>query len=110
MIENKVTLITGVSSGIGRATAQMLAERGALVLGTVREVGHTQPIAGVELICVDVTDPGSINTAVETALQKADRIDILINNAGYSIAGALEEPSVDEAHLLFETNSLASCA
>jgi NAD(P)-dependent dehydrogenase (short-subunit alcohol dehydrogenase family) len=104
MIENKVTLITGVSSGIGRAVAQMLAERGALVFGTARNVGRAQPIAGIELIPMDVTDPGSVNAAVETALQKARKIDILINNAGYSIAGALEETSVEEAHLLFETN------
>jgi NAD(P)-dependent dehydrogenase (short-subunit alcohol dehydrogenase family) len=104
MIENRVTLITGVSSGIGRATAQLLAERGALVFGTVRDVGHTQPIAGVELIRMDVTDPSTVNTAVEAALQKAGEIDILINNAGISITGALEETSIEEAHLLFETN------
>lgn len=104
MIENKVTLITGVSSGIGRATALMFAERGAVVFGTVRDVDHTQPIAGVELIRMDVTDPSSVNGAVETALRKAEKVDILINNAGYSIAGALQETSVEEARLLFETN------
>jgi NAD(P)-dependent dehydrogenase (short-subunit alcohol dehydrogenase family) len=104
VIENRVTLITGVSSGIGRVTAQMLAERGARVFGTVRDVDHTQSIAGVELICMDVTDPESVNAGVEATLQKTGKIDILINNAGYSIAGALEETSVEEAHLLFETN------
>jgi NAD(P)-dependent dehydrogenase (short-subunit alcohol dehydrogenase family) len=104
MIENKVTLITGVSSGIGRATAQLFAERGALVFGTVRNVAHAQPIAGVELICMDVTDVGTVNDAIEATLQKAGKIDILVNNAGSSIAGALEETSVEEAHLLFETN------
>lgn len=104
MFETKVTFITGVSSGIGRATAHLFAERGAFVFGTVRDVGHTQPLSGVELIYMDVTDPNSVNAAAETVLQKAGRIDILINNAGYSIAGALEETSVEEAHLLFETN------
>jgi NAD(P)-dependent dehydrogenase (short-subunit alcohol dehydrogenase family) len=104
MIENKVTLITGVSSGIGRATAQLLAERGALVFGTVRDVAHTQPIGGVEVICMNVTDAATVNDAVHATLRKAGKIDILINNAGYSIAGALEETSVEEAHLLFETN------
>jgi NAD(P)-dependent dehydrogenase (short-subunit alcohol dehydrogenase family) len=104
VIENRVTLITGVSSGIGRVTAQMLAEGGARVFGTVRDVDHTQSIAGVELICMDVTDPESVNAGVEATLQKTGKIDILINNAGYSIAGALEETSVEEAHLLFETN------
>jgi NAD(P)-dependent dehydrogenase (short-subunit alcohol dehydrogenase family) len=101
---NRVALITGVSSGIGRATAQMLAERGVLVFGTVRDMDHTQSIAGVELISMDVTDPESVTTGVEMTLQKAGNIDILINNAGFSIAGALEETSVDEARLLFETN------
>jgi NAD(P)-dependent dehydrogenase (short-subunit alcohol dehydrogenase family) len=101
---NRVALITGVSSGIGRATAQMLAERGVLVFGTVRDMDHTQSIAGVELMSMDVTDPESVTTGVEMTLQKAGNIDILINNAGFSIAGALEETSVDEARLLFETN------
>jgi NAD(P)-dependent dehydrogenase (short-subunit alcohol dehydrogenase family) len=104
MIANKVTLITGVSSGIGRAIAQVFAERGALVFGTVRDLGHIQPVAGVELVCMDVTDGGTVNDAVESTLQKAGKIDILVNNAGYSIAGALEETSIEEAHLLFETN------
>jgi NAD(P)-dependent dehydrogenase (short-subunit alcohol dehydrogenase family) len=104
MIENKVALITGVSSGIGRATAQLFAERGAFVFGTVRDVARTHSFTGAELIRLDVTDSGSVSIAVETALQKNGKIDILINNAGYSIAGALEETSIEEAHLLFETN------
>jgi len=70
MIENKVALITGVSSGIGRATAQLFAERGVLVFGTVRDVARTHPITEVELIRLDVTDSSSVNTAVETALKK----------------------------------------
>jgi NAD(P)-dependent dehydrogenase (short-subunit alcohol dehydrogenase family) len=104
MLANKVVLITGVSSGIGRATAQMFTERGSLVFGTVRDVTRTQPIGGVEMIRMDVTDAATFNDAVDATLQTAGKIDILINNAGYSIAGALEETSVEEAHLLFETN------
>jgi short-subunit dehydrogenase len=50
--------------------------------------------------------PAASKTAVDTTLQKAGKIDILVNNAGYSIAGALEETSVEEARLVFETNSL----
>ena len=56
MIENKVALITGVSSGIGRETAQLLAERGACVFGTVSDLGRTDSIAKVELVLMDVTD------------------------------------------------------
>src|SRR5437870_13622015 len=104
MIENKVVLITGVSSGIGRETAQLLAERGARVFATVRDLGRTDPTANVELILMDVTDDRSVNDAVRSVLEKAGKIDILVNNAGYSIAGALEETSIEEAHRLFETN------
>ncbi len=89
MIENKVVLITGVSSGIGRETAQLLAERGARVFGTVRDLGRADPIAKVELLLMDVTDDKSIKDGAESVLENAGKIDILINNAGYSIAGGV---------------------
>jgi NAD(P)-dependent dehydrogenase (short-subunit alcohol dehydrogenase family) len=104
MIEDKVVLITGVSSGIGRETAQLLAERGARVFGTVRDLGRADPIAKVELVPMDVTDDKSVKDGAESVLENAGRIDILINNAGYSIAGGLEETSIEEARQLFETN------
>src|SRR5260370_181513 len=104
MIENKVVLITGVSSGIGRETAQLLAERGARVFGTVRDLGRADPIPKVEFVLMDVTDDKSVKDGAESVLENSGKIDILINNAGYSIAGGLEETSIEEARQLFETN------
>ncbi len=104
MIANSVALITGVSSGIGRRTAQLMAERGARVFGTVRDPSRINSIPKAEFVLMDVTDGTSVKNAVKSVLDEAGKIDILINNAGYSIAGALEETSVEEARLLFETN------
>jgi len=101
---NTVALITGASSGIGRETAQLLAEHDACVFGTVRDLRRANPIAGVELIPMDVNDDESVREAVRSVLEKAGKIDILINNAGYSLAGGVEETSVEEARQLFETN------
>jgi RND family efflux transporter MFP subunit len=103
-LKNKITLVTGVSSGIGREIAQLLAERGARVFGTVRNVRSASSIHGVELVSMDVTEGASVNAAVQSIVQKAGPIQFLVNNAGYSFMGALEETSVAEARQQFETN------
>jgi NAD(P)-dependent dehydrogenase (short-subunit alcohol dehydrogenase family) len=92
-----IALVTGVSSGIGRETAQLLVERGARVFGTVRDLRRRNPIAQVKLVRMDVTDETSVMKAVNSVLEKAGKIDILVNNAGYSLAGGVEETSVEEA-------------
>jgi NAD(P)-dependent dehydrogenase (short-subunit alcohol dehydrogenase family) len=101
---NKTTLVTGVSSGIGREIAQFLAERGARVFGTVRNPQSASLIRGVELVRMDVTDDSSVTEAVESVLQAAGPVQFLVNNAGCSFMGALEETSVAEARQQFETN------
>src|SRR5438552_6479763 len=103
-LKNKIALVTGVSSGIGREIAQLLAERGARVFGTVRNPQSASPIRGVEIVRMEVTDDSSVSEAVQSIEQHAGPIGLLVNNAGYSFMGALEETSVAEARQQFETN------
>jgi short-subunit dehydrogenase len=103
-LKNQTALVTGVSSGIGREIAQLLAERGARVFGTVRDPKSANPIRGVEIVRMDVTDDVSVNEAIQSVVQKAGSVQILVNNAGYGLMGSLEETSLDEARQQFETN------
>ena len=102
--ERKVVLVTGVSSGTGREAAQLLGERGFRVIGSARNPHRVEPISGVELVQLDVTDDASAMEAVESVARETGRLDALINNAGYALVGALEETSLREAHEQFETN------
>lgn len=104
MSNSKVVVITGVSSGIGQVTAEKFAKLGHKVFGTVRNMKNAQPIANVELIEMDVCDEQSVQRAIHSIIDKAGRIDILINNAGASLIGAVEESSIKEAQSLFDTN------
>ena len=101
---SRVVLITGASSGIGRATAELLAGRGHRVFGGVRGPATTRPLAGVELVPLDVRDQASVKACVEEVLSRAGRIDVLINNAGVNLVGAIEETSIGQAQALFDTN------
>jgi NAD(P)-dependent dehydrogenase (short-subunit alcohol dehydrogenase family) len=103
MSQPKVAVVTGISSGIGRVTAEELARRGFRVFGTVRSAGGAYP-PGVEAVVLDVRDDGSIERAVAEVLAKAGRIDVLVNNAGTSILGAIEETDTSQARELFDVN------
>jgi NAD(P)-dependent dehydrogenase (short-subunit alcohol dehydrogenase family) len=103
-LQNKTTLVTGASSGIGREIARLLAERGARVFGTARDPQSAEPIRGVEIVRMEVTDDSSVREAVQDIVRRAGPVQFLVNNAGYSLMGALEETSVAEARQLFETN------
>jgi NAD(P)-dependent dehydrogenase (short-subunit alcohol dehydrogenase family) len=98
----KVILITGVSSGFGRETALLLAQKGYKVYGSVRR--EIAPMSGIHLVRMDVTDVASVKNAVQTIVEKEGHLDILINNAGMGISGAMEETSQDELHLQINTN------
>ena len=105
MNQEKIALITGVSSGIGRAIAGLLPRSGFRVFGTARGDGVVKRgLEDVEFVHVDVRNEKSVRSCVETVLEKAGRIDALVNNAGYTLIGSLEETTIDEAKQLFETN------
>jgi NAD(P)-dependent dehydrogenase (short-subunit alcohol dehydrogenase family) len=101
---SRVVLITGASSGIGRATAELLAARGHRVFGGVRAPATTRPLGGVEFVPLDVRDDASVKACVEKVLSRAGQIDVLINNAGVNLVGAVEETSISQAQALFDTN------
>ncbi|HEY3136064.1 MAG TPA: SDR family NAD(P)-dependent oxidoreductase [Blastocatellia bacterium] len=105
MIQRKVALVTGVSSGIGQATAARLLERGFRTFGTLRETSaDTGSPSSVELVQLDVRDEDSVRSRVNAVVNRAGRIDALVNSAGYVLVGALEETSIEEARRIFETN------
>lgn len=104
-----VALITGCSSGIGRATAMLLAERGWRVFATARRPETLSDLANGRItpLRLEVTDEASMAAAVGQALAEAGRIDALVNNAGYTEVGPLEEATMDEVRRQFETNTFA---
>lgn len=105
-----VVLITGCSTGIGRATALMLAKKGWRVFATARQLGAVTDLTSecITPLRLDVTDEASMAAAVQEVLAKAGRIDALINNAGYAQAGPMEEVSMDEVRCQFETNTFGA--
>jgi NAD(P)-dependent dehydrogenase (short-subunit alcohol dehydrogenase family) len=105
MVIKRVALVTGVSSGIGRATAEALLGRGFRTFGTTRRSTQTVDLPpSLELVQLDVRDEESVRSCVRTVLREAGRIDALVNNAGYVLLGSSEEIGIDEAKGVFETN------
>ncbi len=92
----KVILITGASSGIGKACAEFLAQKGHKVYGTSRK--ESGPTPGYEMLKLDVTNPDSVKQAVNALIAKEGRIDVLLNNAGLGLGGAIENFSEEEMH------------
>jgi NAD(P)-dependent dehydrogenase (short-subunit alcohol dehydrogenase family) len=99
-----VALVTGVSSGIGRATATLLAASGYRVYGSVRAIKPEVELAGVALVRVDVREGKSIQTAVQSILQREQRIDAMVNNAGIALLGTVEETDIAQGRDLFDIN------
>lgn len=102
----QIALVTGVSSGIGRATAQLLAQSGYRVYGTVRKISAEAEMPGVTLLALDLRDEATVEAAVRSLIDKEKRIDALVNNAGITLLGGIEETTIDQARDLFDTNVL----
>jgi NADP-dependent 3-hydroxy acid dehydrogenase YdfG len=114
---DKVWLITGSSTGLGCALAQAVLERGYHLVATARQPEQLKELSGsfavakgnrypdrVTTIALDVTNAQSIQQAVEAALNAYNRIDVLVNNAGYGTVGAIEEVNDDDIRRQFDTN------
>lgn len=106
-------LITGCSSGFGRAVAEAALARGDRVVGTLRQSSQCREFeklapgrAFAEQL--DVRDAAMIDDVVQSAVARFGRVDVLFNNAGYGLLGAVEETSPDEARAIFETNFLGT--
>jgi NAD(P)-dependent dehydrogenase (short-subunit alcohol dehydrogenase family) len=99
-------LITGCSSGIGWATAERLAQRGWTVYATARNIEVIAPLGerGCRLLRLDVTDESSMRSAVEEVERAEGAVGVLVNNAGYSQSGAVEEVPIEKIRRQFETN------
>ncbi len=111
--EGKTVLVVGASSGIGRACAVRLAHRGYRVFGTTRrppgevkaalrqDLGDSDRL---EMIRMDVDDVGSVDAGIHEVIERAGRIDGVVNCAGFGIGGSIEDTADDEAKAIFETN------
>lgn len=102
---NEVAIITGASSGFGRATAKLLFKKGYRVFGTSRKENSNLD-EEFEMLLLDVRSDKSVQACVEQVLNAAGRIDLLINNAGYALSSFVEETTLDEVRSVFETNFL----
>jgi NAD(P)-dependent dehydrogenase (short-subunit alcohol dehydrogenase family) len=108
---SKTILITGASSGFGRDTAETLARAGHRVFATMRDPqtknrDHIRALQthGIEIVELDVSSDASVDAAVKEILRNAERVDVLINNAGVASAGITEAFTPDQAKIIFNTN------
>ena len=110
--EEQVVLITGCSTGIGRALARELRTRGHRPFATARRPESIADLAaeGLDTLQLDVKDTGSIDAAVRAVIDRAGTIDVLINNAGVNIFGPLAETPLDSLREVFDTNVLGLAA
>lgn len=104
----KIWLITGVSRGLGKALAQAVLDKGDIVIGTTRKRNGQADINGdsnnLKLFGLELSDPVQIRQTVEAAYKLHGRLDVIVNNAGYGLLGAIEESSDEEIKRVFDVN------
>lgn len=106
-MNQKTVLITGSSTGFGHAAARLFADRGWNVAATMRDVSAAGDLAGRDhvLVCrLDVTDPATIDRAIQTSLERFGKLDAVINNAGYGQYGIFETISPESIQRNFDVN------
>lgn len=107
---DRICIVTGASSGIGFETAKLLAQNGEKVYAAARRLDKMEPLKefGVVTVEADVTKEEELFALIDKALSENGRIDVLINNAGYGLYGAVEEVSMGAAKAQFEVNFFAA--
>lgn len=104
--QQKRWFITGISTGFGRELARAVVQSGEKVLGTVRKAAQIAELAaeGIDAIVMDVNDQVAVDEGVRAATERLGGIDVLVNNAGFGMVGAIEALSLDEVRAVMETN------
>jgi len=106
MAHRKVALVTGASSGIGNAIARSLHRNGVTVYAGARRVSRMNDLddLGITTLALDITNPASVESAVDRIVNETGRVDILVNNAGYGLMGAVEDVPMEQAQDQFNVN------
>lgn len=108
-MKKKIWFITGISSGLGQALAHTVIERGDFVVGTFRQQHQVDAFNATHAgkafaLKMDIANAESIHTGMSVLQEKFGCVDVLVNNAGYGLAGAIEETSIEETRAIFEAN------
>ena len=103
---SKVIIVTGASSGIGKATALQLIKEGHTVYGAARRVQKMQDLvsAGGNAIAMDVCNHEQVHNQIQKIIENEGKIDVLVNNAGYAVYGPVEEINYEQAKRQFDVN------
>jgi NADP-dependent 3-hydroxy acid dehydrogenase YdfG len=108
-MNNKIWLITGISSGLGKALAESVIESGDFVIGTFRQQSQVEEFnnrktKNAQAILLEITNDQSIEVNIKKIISEHGKIDVLVNNAGIGFVGAIEETSMAEVRTVFEPN------